>query len=457
MFKKEYKNNFACRFATKFLLLVSSFAAVLAVTEARSEGQIFKHRLSNGLEIVVKPDHRSPVAAVMVWYRAGSIDEVGGTTGIAHLLEHMMFQGTETLAPGEHAKKIAATGGRSNAFTSTDYTGYLQELHSSELELAIQLEADRMRNLLLQDEEFNNELRVVMEERRQRVDDNPRGLLMEQLASAMYVSHPYRNPIVGWMNDLENLTIQDAADWYDRWYVPNNAALVIAGDVETDEVVRLAEKYFGVIAEKQLPLRKPQEEPRRLGNRTVTVKANTTMMSQIRAYAVPKLKDVAKDWEPYALYLLAGVLDGHAAARLHKRMVLEERIAHSVSVSYDGLGRGPGAFYVSYSPVGGGKLSDLDNSWKDEIARLVQDGVSETELSLVKAQVIAGQVFSSDSVLGQANRMGRMWAIGFEPDAPEAINEKLRLITPEEVQKVAAKYLVNAETVTAVLEPKTSK
>ena len=148
MFKKEYKNNLACRFATKFLLLVSSFAAVLAVTEARSEGQIFKHRLSNGLEIVVKPDHRSPVAAVMVWYRAGSIDEVGGTTGIAHLLEHMMFQGTETLAPGEHAKKIAATGGRSNAFTSTDYTGYLQELHSSELELAIQLEADRMHKVI---------------------------------------------------------------------------------------------------------------------------------------------------------------------------------------------------------------------------------------------------------------------------------------------------------------------
>ena len=438
--------------------IVISLLFAVGVEAATGPGKppIFQHTLANGLEIIVKPDHRSPVAAVMVWYRAGSIDEVNGRTGIAHLLEHMMFQGTETVAPGDHARKISATGGRSNAFTSTDYTGYLQELHSSELELAMQLEADRMQNLLLRDKEFNNELRVVMEERRQRVDDNPRGLLMEQLAAAMYVAHPYRTPIVGWMNDLEHLTIEDAADWHRRWYVPNNAALVIAGDAEPENVVLLAEKYFGDIESKLLPQRKPQEEPARLGSRRVTVQANTTLQSQIIAYSAPKLSDVEMDWEPYALYLLAGVLDGHSAARLHKRLVSEEKIAHSVSVSYDGLRRGPGAFYVSFSPVEGRTLMELEAGWNDEIIKLINGEVSEAELNRVKAQVIAGQVFSGDSVLGQASRMGRMWAIGFAPDAPDAINEKLRAVTPLQVQEVARKYLVGKHTTTAILEPKIS-
>lgn len=438
-------------------IAISLFFAVGAEA-AKSPGKpsIFQHTLANGLEIIVKPDHRSPVAAVMVWYRAGSIDEVNGRTGIAHLLEHMMFQGTETVGPGDHARKISATGGRSNAFTSTDYTGYLQELHSSELELAMQLEADRMQNLLLRDKEFNNELRVVMEERRQRVDGNPRGLLMEQLAAAMYVAHPYRTPIVGWMNDLEHLTIEDAADWYRRWYVPNNAALVIAGDVEPENVVLLAERYFGNIESKLLPQRKPQEEPARLGSRRVTVQANTTLQSQIIAYSAPKLSDVDMDWEPYALYLLAGVLDGHSAARLHKRLVSEEKIAHSVSVSYDGLRRGPGAFYVSFSPVEGRTLMELEAGWNDEVIKLINGEVSDAELNRVKAQVIAGQVFSGDSLLGQASRMGRMWAIGFAPDAPDAINEKLRAVTPLQVQEVARKYLVGKHTTTAILEPKIS-
>ena len=439
------------------LATLMALSSALAESSVQPALSVFQDTLSNGLRVIVKPDHRSPVAAVMVWYRAGSMDEVGGRTGVAHVLEHMMFQGTETLAPGEYAKRIAATGGRSNAFTSSDYTGYLQELHSSELELAIKLEADRMHNLLLREVEFNNELRVVMEERRQRVDDNPSGLLMEQLAATMYLSHPYRTPIVGWMNDLEHLTLEDAADLYRRWYVPNNAALVVAGDVDPAEVVLLSEKYFGPIKSRLLPVRKPQEEPGHLGSRTVTVRANTTMTSQITAYPAPRLSDVDMDWEPYALYLLAGVLDGHSAARLHKRLVLEEGIAHSVSVSYDGLRRGPGVFYVEFTPVKDRELRDLEAVWLDEVFKLVTHGVSEDELNRVKAQVIAGQVFSSDSVLGQASRMGRMWAIGFAPNASDVINEKLRTITPEQVRQVAEKYLVEHQATIAILEPKTSK
>ncbi len=188
----------------------------------------------------------------------------------------------------------------------------------------------------------------------------------------------------------------------------------------------------------------------------MTVQANTTLQSQIIAYSAPKLVDVAADWEPYALYLLAGVLDGHSAARLHKRLVLEEKVAHSVSVSYDGLRRGPGAFYVSFSPVEGHTLMELEAGWNEEILRLTKGGVSDAELNRVKAQVIAGQVFSGDSVLGQASRMGRMWAIGFAPNAPDVINDKLRTITPLQVQEVAKKYLVGRHTTIAILEPKIS-
>lgn len=418
------------------------------------ENLVVEHTLENGLRVIVQPDERAPVAAVMLWYRAGSMDEVGGKTGVAHVLEHLMFQGTKNVGPGEYAKIVAEVGGRTNAFTSSDYTGYFQELHNSHLELAIKLEADRMSNLITRQEEFQTEMRVVMEERRQRVDDNPRGVMMEQLSAAMYVAHPYRNPVVGWMNDLENLTLKDATDWYRDWYAPNNAALVIAGNVDPSEVIRLSEKYFGPIASRDIPVRKPQTEPDQIGNRAINVTAETTIPSQVMAFRVPKLIDVEKDWEPYALFLLAGVLDGHAAARLQKRLVLEDGIAHSVFVNYDGLKRGPGSLYVGFAPRKEHQLSELEGVWWEEIENLKLNGVTESELRMVKAQVIAGQVFSIDSVLGQAMRLGRMWSIGFSPDEANLINKKLRSISPEQVQQVAERYLIDGKITKAVLHPK---
>ncbi|MDH5481180.1 MAG: insulinase family protein, partial [Nitrosomonas sp.] len=286
--------------------------------------------LDNGLKLIVKQDHRSPVVVSQIWYKAGSIDELNGVTGIAHALEHMMFKGTTKVPSGEFSKRIAAAGGRENAFTSRDYTGYHQQLHKRNLPLAMELEADRMHNLVLTEEEFSKEIMVVMEERRLRTDDQARALVHEKMLATAYQSHPYKRPIVGWMNDLENMRVQDAQDWYDRWYMPNNAILVIVGDVDAQEVYALAQKYYGPIKPRpvlSLAERKPQTEPPQLGIKRITVKAQAELPYLVMGYHAPVIRDIAADWEPYALEMLESVLDGHASARLNKTLVRERHIA----------------------------------------------------------------------------------------------------------------------------------
>jgi zinc protease len=229
--------------------------------------------LSNGLKLIVREDHRAPTVAHMVWYRAGSMDEVNGRTGVAHVLEHMMFKGTHKVKSGEFSRLVAAVGGRENAFTSRDYTAYFQQVEKSKLDEVIRLEADRMSNLNFDDEEFLKEIQVVMEERRLRTEDNPSGLLNESLMATAYMSSPYRHPVVGWMNDLQNMKPADARDWYRNWYAPNNATVVISGDVDPKQVLKVVEKYYGAIARKELPERKPQIEPPQKGMKQVLVKA----------------------------------------------------------------------------------------------------------------------------------------------------------------------------------------
>jgi zinc protease len=414
---------------------------------------VFNQTLVNGLEIFVKVDRRAPVAVSMLLYRAGSIDETNGTTGVAHVLEHMMFQGTHRFPSGEFSRMIAEAGGRSNAFTSEDYTGYHQQLHNSSLELSFELEADRMVNLNLTEASFAKELRVVMEERRQRVDDNPRALVNERLHSTMFMAHPYRTPVVGWMNDLENMRLSDARAWYDTWYAPNNAVLVVSGDVQPEQVFALAEKHFGPIPSKSLPIRKPQSEPDQTGMKRVIVKAPARMPTIAMAYHAPALHDIEKDWEPYALSILAGVLDGHPAARLEREMVSETRVAHSVSADYDGIRRGPGAFYVNVTPAQGKSVDDVEQVWREQLELLITGGVSEDELQRVKAQVIASQVYSQDSVFSQASQIGRMRSLGLPHDAASVMTEKLRKVTPDQVRAVARKYLVDDKLTIAILDP----
>ena len=261
----------------------------------------YETTLKNGLRVIVKEDRRAPTAAQMVWYRIGSMDEVDGASGVAHVLEHMMFKGTPSVGAGEFNKRVAAAGGRDNAFTSRDYTAYFQQVPKEKLPEMMQLEADRMRHLNVDPKEFAQEIKVVMEERRMRTDDNPQSRLFEQMNAVAFQAHPYRRPIIGWMNDLENMSAADAKAWYDTWYVPNNAYVVITGDVDHKEVFALAEKYYGQLEGRALPARKPQVEPAQDGTRRVNVKAPAELPVLIMGYKAPVLRDVDKDSDPYAL------------------------------------------------------------------------------------------------------------------------------------------------------------
>jgi zinc protease len=409
--------------------------------------------LGNGLKVIVKEDHRSPIVVSMVWYRAGSMDEVSGTTGVAHVLEHMMFKGSKKIPPGEFSRIIARAGGRDNAFTSRDYTAYHQQLHKSKLALALELEADRMANLVLSDEEFAKEIRVVMEERRMRTDDEAHAQVSEQLMATVYAVHPYRTPVVGWMNDLANMHASDARRWYESWYVPNNATLVVAGDVVAEEVFDLAEKHFGPIASRPLPIRKPQAEPTQKGIKRLTVKAPGELPYILMAYHAPVLRNPAEDWEPYALYVLNGILDGYDAARLNRELVRNARVAISAGSSYDAINRGEGLLYLDGTPAQGRSVAEVEAALRQQIARIVDEGISEQELRRVKAQVTAADVFSQDSVYGQASRIGMLETVGIPYQTMELQVRKVQEVTAEQVRQVARKYLVDDNLTVAVLEP----
>jgi zinc protease len=412
-----------------------------------------EHKLENGLRIIVKEDHRSPVVVSMIWYRVGSMDETTGVTGVAHVLEHMMFKGTQAVPGGEFSKMIAAAGGRDNAFTSRDYTAYFQQLHKSKLPLALKLEADRMRNLVLSREEFEKEIKVVMEERRWRTDDKPRSLVYENLMASAYQAHPYRHPIIGWMADLENMGVGDTRAWYDTWYSPNNAILVVVGDVDANQVFELAKQQFGAIKPRPLPERKSQQEPAQAGTKRVTVKAPAELPYLMMAWHAPVLRDAEREWEPYALDILSGVLDGSDAARLTRSLVRENQLASSIGVSYDTTARGPSLFIIEGTPTQGKTPAELEAGIRAELDKVIREGVSEEELKRVKAQVIADEVFKRDSMFYQAMQIGQIETAGLSHRAIDLMVEKLKQVTAQQVQQVARIIFLDDRLTVAVLDP----
>ena len=413
----------------------------------------YEMTLKNGMRVIVKEDRRAPTAVQMVWYRVGSVDEVDGTSGVAHVLEHMMFKGTPSVGPGEFNKRVAAAGGRDNAFTSRDYTAYYQQVPKEKLEEMMQLEADRMRHLNVDAKEFEQEIKVVMEERRMRTDDNPQSKLFEQMNAVAFQAHPYRRPIIGWMNDLETMTAADAKAWYDTWYVPNNAYVVITGDVDHKAVFAQAEKYYGPLEGRALPLRRQQIEPRQEGPRSVTVKAPAELPILIMGYKAPILRDIERDSDPYALEMLASILDGHDAARFNKKLVREEKVALSVGIDYDNTARGPGMLYLHGIPSEGKTVADLQAALRAEITRVQKDGVSEQELKRAKAQLLAGQVYKLDSMFGQAMEIGQIEAVGLPYQKIDRMLEKLQSVTAAEVQAVARKYFDDDALTIGLLDP----
>ncbi|MFZ4538037.1 M16 family metallopeptidase [Propionivibrio sp.] len=430
---------------TALILALAAPAAVLA--------NPFEHQLANGLRVIVKEDRRAPTVAHMVWYRAGSMDETNGTTGVAHLLEHMMFKGTPSTGAGEFSRLVAAAGGRDNAFTSKDFTAYFQQVPKQKLEQMMQLEADRMRHLNLDPKEFTQELKVVMEERRLRTDDQPQSLLFEQMGAVALQAHPYRVPVIGWMSDLESMSASDARDWYERWYVPNNAYVVVVGDVDHLEVFKLAEQYFGTLEPRALPARKPQVEPEQTGIRRLTVKAPAELPVVLMGYKVPVIRDVEKDVDPYALEMLSAILDGHDAARFSKNLIREQRLAVSAGASYDSTARGPGLFYLHGSPSEGKTRADLEAGFRAEIARIVKEGISSEELSRAKAQLVASEIYKLDSMFAQAMEIGQLEALGISYRLNNRMIEKLQVVTAEQVRAVAQKYFRDEQLTVAELDP----
>lgn len=436
-----------------FVATLLFFAVLPAPIFANPNPDTFETTLPNGLRVIVKEDHRAPIVVHMVWYRAGSMDEKDGTSGVAHALEHLMFKGTKRLPSGEFNRRVADAGGQDNAFTSYDYTAYFQIVPKGALPEMMQLEADRMTNLSFTPTEFASEIKVVMEERRLRTDDNPQAQVFEAARGAAFLAHPYRRPVIGWMNDLEHLTWQDAHHWYTQWYTPNNAYVVVVGDVEHNEVFRLAKKYYGVTKTHVLPERKPQKEPEQKGWRRVSVKAPAKLPYLSMLWKVPRLHDAHKDRDPYALEVLAAILDGNDASRLAKNLVRGMRIAQSAGAGYDGMVRGEATFTLDGQPAEGRSVAELEAALRAEITRIQVAGVTPEELARVKIQLIAGQTYKRDSLMAQAMEIGGMEAIGLSWRDVDLLVDQLKGVTAAEVQAVAQKYFKDDTLTIAVLDP----
>ncbi|RSZ41348.1 MULTISPECIES: pitrilysin family protein [unclassified Variovorax] len=411
--------------------------------------------LANGMTLIVQPDRRSPTAVQMVWVRVGSVDEVDGTSGVAHALEHMMFKGTKDIKPGEFSRRVAALGGQENAFTTRDYTGYYQQIPVGSLEQVMKLESDRFANNQWPDDEFKREIEVVKEERRLRTEDQPRALLGEQQNAAVFTASPYHRPVVGWMSDLDAMTPEDARAFFKRWYVPANAVLVVAGDVDVAQVRAMAEKYYGRIPSRVVPERKPRTEPAQRGIRRIELKAPAEQAYVSLAFRVPQLAnldDVNSD--TWALVVLSAVLDGYAGARLDRALTQgPDRVADSAGAYSGFIGRGPQLFVLDGVPAVGKNAEVVEAALRAQIARIAKDGVGEAELARVKTQWVASETYKRDSVMAQARELGSNWIQGLPLDASERIVARLQSVTAAQVQAVAAKYFGDDQLTVATLRP----
>ena len=420
-----------------------------------AQAKIDELMLKNGMKIIVQEDHRSPVVVSQVWYRAGALDEVNGKTGVAHVLEHMMFKGTKRVPAGQFSRLIAAAGGKENAFTGQDYTCYFQQLEKSNLPLSIKLEADRMANLVITDAEFAKEIKVVMEERRWRTEDKPQSKVNEQFQATAFRAHPYARPVVGHMNDLENMTAADAREWYNNWYAPNNATLVVVGDVKAQDVFKLANQYFGKLKAKKLPARKPQVEPAQIGERRVVVKAPGKLPYLVMGFHVPVIQN-ANDTnvEPYALDVLSGVLSGTDSARLNQSLVRESQLAVEVGAGFDSTSRGrQGLFELVGTPSEGKTVAELEAAIFAQIEKIKTDGVTQAELNRVKAAVISSDVYQRDSMFYQAMQIGQLETMQYSYKMLDSYPKLLAAVTSDDIKKVAAKYLVKDNMTVGTLDP----
>jgi zinc protease len=417
-------------------------------------GSEYHKTLDNGLNVYVIEDHRSPVVYSSLWYRVGSADEVNGQTGLSHMLEHMLFRGTKNTRDGEYAEVIHGLGGQMNAMTSEDFTLYYSYIPVSGLPKVLELEADRMRHLVVTEALLKREKEVVKEEREMRVSDNPSSMLSERLDAAAFVSSPYHNPVIGWPDDVASYTVSDVTGWYDQWYRPNNATLILVGDLTAESGFALAKKYFGLIPGVKLPIRKLRAEVPPLGQKRLLVHYPAKVATLNMGYLVPGLAQMKNnDWEAYALEVLAGVLDATPASRLNQHLIRDRMIASSISVNYDSMHRHQSLFLIRGVPAHGQSMTQVEQSIKEEIEKLQENEVSRAELNRVKAQVVAHAVFQKDSLESQAMNIGIPLMALLPWDMDHRWVERIEAVTPKQVRWVATHYLTDMRLTVGYLEP----
>lgn len=440
---------------TALALALSFFALVPAqAQQTPPEAEVTSFTLDNGLEVVVIPDHRAPIVTHMVWYKVGSADEVPGKSGIAHFLEHLMFKGTVRHPAGELDRVVSEMGGNHNAFTTNDVTAYFQTIPPDALPAMMDFEADRMTNLVLTSEIIGAERDVVIEERRQRIEGSPQALLGEEVTATLYQNHPYRIPTIGWIHEMEQLNTTDATEFYHRYYAPNNAVLVVAGDVEPEQVRTLAEASYGKVPRgPDLPPRVRPSEPEHNTARTVTLKdARVGLPSFSRSWVVPTYRTAAPG-EAEALDLLSEILGGGTRSRFYQEVIVKTGIATAAGAGYDGGAYDPSAFSIYGAPQGDHTLADVEAAIDVQLNRVIKDGITPAELDAAKMRYVRSLIFARDEQSNMANIYGSQLANGGTVADITEWPDRIRAVTPEQVQAVAAKYLDPSIAVTSYLLP----
>jgi zinc protease len=441
-----------CRRALAALAVAAFLSAAPAAAE--QAGEVSTFTLDNGLQVVVIPDHRAPVVTNMIWYKVGSADEMPGKSGIAHFLEHLMFKGTAKHPAGEFSAKIAEIGGNENAFTTQDYTAYYQEVAPEALPMVMDFEADRMRGLVLTDAVIGPERDVIIEERRMRVDNDPSSVLSEEVQATLYQNHPYRIPVIGWLQEMQKLSREDAVSFYQRYYVPNNAVLVVAGDVTEDHVRQLAEATYGKVPRgPDLPPRVRPQEPEQNTSRTVTLAdPRVSVPSMRKSWVVPSYND-AEEGQAEALDLLAEILGGGIRSRLYQQLVVKSGKAASAGAYYDGGGLDDGSFSVFAAPRGGAGIEEVEKAADAEIARIAAEGVTDDELERAKNRFVRSMIFARDSQSGMARIYGTTLTTGGTVEDVADWPDRIEKVTAEQVKAAAVRYLDQSRSVTGYLLP----
>ena len=421
---------------------------LLGQAEAGMQEKVFETSLSNGLKVILLENHKAPLITFQVWYRVGSRNEEWGKTGLSHMLEHMMFKGTEKVGPQEFSRIIQENGGNDNAFTSRDYTAYFENLSADRVQVAIDLEADRMRNLLLREEDFQTEKLVVMEERRLRTEDNPQAYLFEQMIATAFQIQPYHWPIIGWMQDLNRLTLEDLKSHYQVYYNPVNAFLVVVGDFSKEDLLPRIEGAFGSYPKGATPEQEKPVEVQQIGERRVFVKKEAQLSSIIMGYHVPNLRDQ----DSYVLEVIATVLSGGKSSRLYQSLVREKRLALAADADHSLLSRDPSLFYLSAEVLPGKEVAEVEKALDLEIKRIQEEFVGEWELQKAKNQLEASFIFGQDSIFYQAMLLARH-EISLNWGTIDDYLPAIRKVSPEDIQRVAKSYLVPDRRTVGILIP----